>query len=359
LVAGKGESRGYKELNFMAEEIRIWRVENGEKLIEINRNKLDFEQRLENWLNQDISILAADLLIIGRQVETDYGKYIDLLCLNSNGDLVIVELKKDKTPREVTAQTLDYASWIKDLSHERIRSLANIYLAGRSTNLDEAFQQKFGDEIPEVLNDSHAMLIVASEIDESTERIIKYLSDSYGVNINVAQFQYFKNEVGQEFLARIFLIEQSEVEQKAQIKGIGKRAASSTAQELEEVAENNGVGESYRKLERELEGKFIKRIGRTMLRFKGKIEGNNKAIFNLIPEKSNNEQGLSFQIYFSRFIVYTGLNEEMVLNMLPSTRKNWKYTQNSDEDYSGYEGFFVTDQEVEKFLSGLQNVVKH
>ena len=44
-------------------------------------------------------------------------------------------------------------------------------------------------------------------------------SDTYGVNINVAQFQYFKNETGQEFLARIFLIEQSEVEQKAISKG--------------------------------------------------------------------------------------------------------------------------------------------
>jgi len=62
----------------MAEEIRIWQVENGERLTEINRSKLDYEKRIEDWLNEDISILSADLLIIGRQVETDYGKYIDL-----------------------------------------------------------------------------------------------------------------------------------------------------------------------------------------------------------------------------------------------------------------------------------------
>src|SRR5215213_1052862 len=255
----------------MAEEIRIWQVENGEKLSEINRSRLDFEERLENWLNQDISVLSTDLLIIGRQVETDYGKYIDLLCLNSNGDLVIVELKKDKTPREVTAQVLDYASWVKDLSHEKIRGIANLYFAKKNTNLEESFQQKFGEELPDVLNESHAMLVVASEIDESTERIIKYLSDTYGVNINVAQFQYFKNEAGQEFLARIFLIEQSEVEQKAQTKGAKKRAPFPTPQELEEVAESRGVGELYRKIAKGLEGKFTITTRRTMLNFYGNI----------------------------------------------------------------------------------------
>ncbi len=77
------------------------------------------------------------------------------------------------------------------------------------------------------------MLIVASEIDESTERIIKYLSDTYGVNINVASFQYFKSPNEQEFLARVFLIEQNEVEQKAQTKGTKKRAPFPTPQELE------------------------------------------------------------------------------------------------------------------------------
>jgi len=345
----------------MAEEIRIWQVENGERLLEINRSKLNFEERLENWLSQDISILSDDLLIIGRQVETDYGKFIDLLCLNSNGDLVIVELKKDKTPREVTAQVLDYASWVKDLSHEKIRSLANLYQAKKNTNLEEAFQQKFGFDLPEVLNDSHAMLIVASEIDESTERIIKYLSDSYGVNINVAQFQYFKSENRQEFLARVFLIEQSEVEQKAQTKGTSKRAPSLTYQELEEIAENKGVGELYLKLVNGLEGKFYKATTRSQINLRGSYNDSIKTIFNLIPEKSSGESGLWFEIYFWRFIDYTELSEQKVFEILPTNRKEWSYPGASVKDlhYSGYEGSFVSDEEVEKFLSGLQNLVKH
>jgi hypothetical protein len=40
----------------------------------------------------------------------------------------VVELKRDKTPRTVTAQAFDYGSWVVGLSNERIRSLREEYL---------------------------------------------------------------------------------------------------------------------------------------------------------------------------------------------------------------------------------------
>ena len=193
----------------MPEEVRLWKIEGGESLREITRAPLELESRLESWLERDIPILDRDLLVIGRQVKPDFGGIIDLLCLDHSEDLVVVELKRDKTPREITPQALDYGSWVKDLSDERIRSIAGRHLAPRE--LDEAFKQRFGTEIPETLNENHRMLIVASEIDSSSESIIKYLSDTYVVNINAATFHYFKVENGAELLARIFLIEPEHV----------------------------------------------------------------------------------------------------------------------------------------------------
>lgn len=96
----------------MPEDVRIWKILDGDNLKEIKKAKLNLETRIESWLREDISILSDTLLVIGGQIKTDFGGVIDLLCLDQNGDVVIGELKRDKTPREITARVLDYASWV-------------------------------------------------------------------------------------------------------------------------------------------------------------------------------------------------------------------------------------------------------
>lgn len=49
--------------------------------------------------------------MLDRQVETDYGTFIDILALDGEGVRHVIELKRDKTPRDIVAQALDYGSW--------------------------------------------------------------------------------------------------------------------------------------------------------------------------------------------------------------------------------------------------------
>ena len=100
----------------MSDGVRVWAVDESDSLKELELSKLDYEERIENWISNNVSVLVPEesgLLIIGRQVATVFGGWIDLLCINADGDLVIVELKRGKTPREVTAQALDYATWVQ------------------------------------------------------------------------------------------------------------------------------------------------------------------------------------------------------------------------------------------------------
>ena len=127
----------------MPQDVRLWAITPGDQLATVERCRLDLESRIEQWLVQDISILSGDLLLIGRQVETAYGGVIDLLCLDSRGDVVLVELKRDKTPRDITAQVLDYASWVRDLSNEELTERANAFLKDDGP-LEAAFQARFG-----------------------------------------------------------------------------------------------------------------------------------------------------------------------------------------------------------------------
>ena len=70
---------------------------------------------------------------------------------------------------------------------------------------------------------------MASELDNSTERIVNDLSTNYGVPINVAYFQYFKDGLG-EYLSRAWLIDpvQADAKSGATSKARGKQPWNGT-----------------------------------------------------------------------------------------------------------------------------------
>jgi hypothetical protein len=194
-------------------EVGIWRIDSAD-VTRVASSKLANEGRLEDILEQDISILGLDvLLIIGRQVMTDFGKRIDLLAVDSQGELYAIELKRDRTPREIVAQLLDYGSWIRGLDVERISDLYARGSANGGKTFSDAFLQRFGEAIPEGLNENHQLIIVASELDASTERIVSYLTD-FGVPVNAVFFRYFKDSE-REYLARSWLLDPLEAEGRA------------------------------------------------------------------------------------------------------------------------------------------------
>jgi len=208
------------------QEIKLWNIDK-ESVSQISQAALDYERRLERWLIEDISILSNNVVVIGSQVLTKYGKQIDILAMNSVGELIIIELKRDKTYREVVAQTLDYATWVKDLSYEDMNAILNKYGNSEYNEISDLFTATFDKEADEVdFNSDHKMLIVGSAIDDSTVRIIEYLSDEpYSININAVNFNYFKDSNGKEFLAQSFVKPETNITEESKSKK-RKRAKS-------------------------------------------------------------------------------------------------------------------------------------
>ena len=327
----------------MPQEIRLWKVrdKNLERISRVKSLKqIPKEEYLEDLLEHDISIISDDLIVIGRQVETDFGKVIDLLCLNRDGDLVIVELKKGKAPRDVIAQVLEYASWVDDLSYEDIIEIANDYLKEKQTTLEEIYHKKFGSPLPDVLNESHQILIVASDLDAQAERVIKYLSQ-YGIRINAVTLNYFRAG-DDEFIVGAMLVPKGEEERRKT-----KRRRYLTYDELMVIAEDNGVGELYSMLVEGLTPLFDYR-GTTLssIAFCGLQEGKMNTIFSLIPTQSSRESGLKFQVYLKRFARYFNMTEHDAEKILPLNKREWKYYRNAPPEYSGYEGFFKDRNEA-------------
>ncbi|MEW5764479.1 MAG: endonuclease NucS domain-containing protein [Acidobacteriota bacterium] len=199
-------------------EIQVWRIEEGERLAKLQGGTLELESKLEDWLAKDISLASPDWMVIGRQVPTAYGHRIDLLAVDSNGDTVVLELKKEMTPRDAVAQVLDYGAWVSRLSEEDLDHIYRDYTQkvrseGSEESLGKAFCQHFKVENPpETWNANHHLVIVAPELDPPTERIVTYLSEVHGVTINAVFFRVLKDNESQ-FLTRAWFIEPDEMEE--------------------------------------------------------------------------------------------------------------------------------------------------
>jgi len=342
----------------MPQEIRIWKIENKINLKEIIRSKLDLEERIESWIEKDISIISSELLVIGRQVETDFGGVVDILCIDPIGDLVIIELKRDKTPREITSQILDYASWIKDLSNDQVTDIASKYIS-ENISLDVAFKDKFEHDLPEVLNENHKMIVVGSEIDNSTERIIRYLSESYGVGINAVTFQYFSGTHDMEFVANVFLIDPIQVEYSSKDRSKSKRKPNPTYEELVQEAEGNDVKELFDLLTKGLNEIFDYRsTTKNTVAYIGLIDGKRQTIFHVIPGETDSVRMASiqknnvlyFQFYVERLSNYLGISETEITNLLTNELKDyypWATAQKC------FVGFFKDTEEIQVFTSKL------
>jgi len=196
----------------MAVEMAIWRMTDDGPHPLVS-SPLDSEQCLEDMIAEDPRMSGTDLLIIGRQVPTGFGGFIDLLALDAEGRVHVLELKRDRTPRDVVAQALDYGSWAKDLSLEELEQIHQDNGEG-DTHLDEAFAEHFGGPLPDVVNADQQFTIVASELDATSDRIIEFLAESYDVPINAVFFGHFADG-GHEYLARTWLLDPHQVEDKA------------------------------------------------------------------------------------------------------------------------------------------------
>jgi uncharacterized protein YeaO (DUF488 family) len=185
----------------------IWRV--GDQPAPLVSSRLASEQQLEDMIVRDPRILSSEWMLIGRQEVTSHGGRVDLLAIAPDASLVLIELKRDRTPREIIAQALDYASWVEQLTPDRVAQIFQRFSGGKS--LDAAFQQRFGVELDEeTLNQSHQIIIVAAELDPSTERIIGYLN-ARNIAINVVFFQVFEHGLD-KLLSRAWLIDPVETQ---------------------------------------------------------------------------------------------------------------------------------------------------
>lgn len=200
----------------MATSIKTWQISDGAlepvetSLAEAGRREAE---HLETWIASEPAILGPDILLIGRQVNTQAGP-LDLLGIDRSGNVVVVELKRDQLPREVVAQAIDYASDVATWGIDRLSNICNEY-SGRS--LTDALSEKFADVDLESLsiNESQRILLVGFGMGSGLERMVEWLASSYGVSINAIVLHYVRSGSGDELLTRTSVVSEAEEQKRA------------------------------------------------------------------------------------------------------------------------------------------------
>ena len=186
-------------------------ISNAELVIAVETD-LELESHLEDWLENSPrqTLVQEDFLWIGRQTsaaDEEGTIFPDLLGVDAKGNLVIVELKRAKAPREVVTQLLEYAAWANELSDEQIHEIAETYFETRDEFKGKTFQGIFkktfevleNDELPP-LNQGLRLFIVAEEIPTRVAHVCRFLRTSYGMDISCIDVSTFQTKAGERLV---------------------------------------------------------------------------------------------------------------------------------------------------------------
>lgn len=182
--------------------MRVFRIQSDNQFVKFDKMPFDAEHdeaTLEDWLEQNSNGILEDsgVLIIGRQVHTPLGGIIDLLGVDRQGDLVIIELKRDKTPRETIAQALEYASYIEGLDYEGLEGICRSYTRDETLNLTRIHWDHFRLESDDAVtfNKDQRMAIVGQRITPEIKQSALFLG-SKGIRVTCVEFTYFQTRDG-------------------------------------------------------------------------------------------------------------------------------------------------------------------
>ena len=168
--------------------------------------KMEHEESvLEKWLESNPDGILEDgrVLIIGRQVRTDLGGFIDLLGIDRCGNVVVIELKRDCTPRDVVAQALEYAAFAARLDVDALEGILRVHEHDESLSLADLHREYFGVDESEAVafNKDQRIVIVGQRVTPEIRQTASFLG-AKGIHVTCVEFTFFQAAGGDRLLSQ-------------------------------------------------------------------------------------------------------------------------------------------------------------
>ncbi len=173
--------------------------------------KLRERYDIQEWVEKRPEIIEESLLIIGKEVPLPSDIRIDLLAIDKASNLVIIELKRDDSGRNVDWQAIKYASYCSNFSPTEIFRLYAEYLGTTEDEAETKIEGFIEAENFEELNNSQRIILVSKEFHSDVISAVLWLRD-YGIEVSCVRFTPYIDESGNLFIAPTKIIPLPEAE---------------------------------------------------------------------------------------------------------------------------------------------------
>lgn len=182
-------------------DIALWSVGTDRLPSRLQPGAPEAEAHLEAWVEQRPELLRDGLLPVARQLVFSNRDRLDLLCLEGQSRWVVVELKRDRMPREVVAQALDYVSQLSSMSTAELRRRLAPHLEKLESTTRQLVEELLSSETDDQPREIGA-IVAGVTADSSLLRITDYLSSRFEVPLSVVELRAFRTPTGDLLLAR-------------------------------------------------------------------------------------------------------------------------------------------------------------
>ena len=169
----------------MSSDPKLFRVnpENrvSESVMEVDFGQLGLRERqdIQEWVAANPTILGNDLLIIGKEF-SDFDRTserLDLLAVDTDGKLVIIELKRDDSGADVHWQAIKYASYFARATETDIINLLARHDGISAEDAATKLRQHLGADDLNALNNDQRIILASHRFAPEVTNAVLWLNE--------------------------------------------------------------------------------------------------------------------------------------------------------------------------------------
>ena len=181
-----------------------WNTEDLEPIASTSfeAERLREREDLQRLLRDRPEVVEEGLFVVAEEFGNweDSGRRIDLLCLDTSGQLVVVELKTTTTGDHSELQAVRYAAMVSNMTLEQVIEAHSSYLAKRRIDGDARVRildhLGVSDEVDAEIRTERPRIILASAgFSKELTTSVLWLRD-YGLDIGCVKLQLYRNGNG-------------------------------------------------------------------------------------------------------------------------------------------------------------------